>query len=323
VILIVSWPGDEHARAVTAELERAGSAPVILDLARFPQELLLALRYRPGGRVAFGLTDGTTGDIPLHDVSAVWWRRPRSFVLHPEVTRSSHQTFAYNEAHEAFAGLWQALDAFWINPPLADQAAGRKSYQLRLASEVGLRIPETLVTNDPAQARSFIEALGVGRVIYKAFSATEQEWRETRLIRDEELTLLDHVRLAPVIFQEYVPAAVDLRVTIIGSDVFAAAIHSQETTYRVDFRMDMNRARTEAAVLPDEVTRRLLELMARLGLVYGAVDMRLTPDGAYVFLEVNPAGQWLFVEQRTRQPITRTLAQRLVAAGALADIDEG
>lgn len=99
---------------------------------------------------------------------------------------------------------------------------------------------------------------------------------------------------------------------MVGSELFAAAIYSQETAYPVDFRMDMQRARTEPVTLPDGVRDRVLALLRRLGLVYGAVDMRLTPDGEYVFLEINPAGQWLFVEQRTAQPITRAVVRALL-----------
>ena len=96
-------------------------------------------------------------------------------------------------------------------------------------------------------------------------------------------------------------------------DIFPAAIHSQETAYKVDFRMEMNSARMEAVELPEDVIARLHNLMKRLGLVYGAIDMRLTPDGRYVFLEINPAGQWLFVEQQTGQPITKSLVRLLLA----------
>jgi glutathione synthase/RimK-type ligase-like ATP-grasp enzyme len=118
-----------------------------------------------------------------------------------------------------------------------------------------------------------------------------------------------------VIFQEYVPAVVDLRVTVVGDDIFAAGIHSQETRYRVDFRIDMNQASIEAHSLPGEVESCVRELIRRLGLVYGAIDMRLTPDGRYVFLEVNPAGQWLFIEGRTGQPITAAVARTLAHTG--------
>jgi len=64
--------------------------------------------------------------------------------------------------------------------------------------------------------------------------------------------------------------------------------------------------------LPPDTATKLHELMNRLGLVYGAIDLRLTPDGRYVFLEINPAGQFLYIEKATGQPITAALAQTLL-----------
>jgi glutathione synthase/RimK-type ligase-like ATP-grasp enzyme len=220
--------------------------------------------------------------------------------------------FAANEAQEALSGLWYAMDAYWVNEPARDLVAHRKALQLKVAQDVGLRIPATQITNDPDEARSFVDARGYRGVVYKAFSATESEWRETRLLKPEELPLLDQVRYAPVIFQEYVEAVYDLRVTVVGEEVFAAAIYSQETAYDVDFRMDIENARVEPVSLPKDVEGLVRALMTRLGLVYGAIDMRLTPDDLYVFLEINPAGQWLFIEEKSRQPISAALARVLV-----------
>ncbi len=212
---------------------------------------------------------------------------------------------------EALYGLWHALDAFWVNDPGRDHVAHRKAFQLRVAQDVGLEIPDTLISNCPSAVQEFVGTKGIGRVIYKAFSATEQEWRETRLLRDDELGLIDNVRYAPVIFQEYIEAEADLRITVVGDQIFAAAIHSQETAYKVDFRIDITSARIEPARLPPDIEECLRHLMRRLGLVYGAIDMRRTPEGRHVFLEINPAGQWLFVEQHTEQPVTAALAQLL------------
>ena len=125
--------------------------------------------------------------------------------------------------------------------------------------------------------------------------------------------MLDAVRYAPVIFQEYVEAALDLRITVVGEEVFAAEILSQQTDYKVDMRMTMHEAEMRPHALPGAVADGLRALLREMGLAYGAVDMRLTPGGEYVFLEVNPAGQWLFVEERTRQPITDAMAAWMAA----------
>jgi glutathione synthase/RimK-type ligase-like ATP-grasp enzyme len=313
MILVISTAGDEHARTVFRELERLGAAERLLDLSQFPQELRLSLAYDAAGGRDFRLRSPAGDALALGDVRVVWWRRPQPFQVDAQIRRPSHRGFAYNESHEAFAGLWQALDVFWVNHPTCDEVAARKVYQLRVAQEVGLDIPATLMSNDSEAARAFVAAREPGQTIYKAFSATEQEWRETRLLKPEEVAGLDNVAFAPVIFQEYVPAAADLRITAVGGEFFPAAIYSQETSYPVDFRMDMSRARIEATALPVDVEDQLRNLMGRLRLVYGAIDMRLTPEGRYVFLEVNPAGQWLFIEQRTSQPISATLAALLAS----------
>lgn len=318
-IVIFAPADDEHAAAVARELDGSGARVEIVDLAGFPQRLSMTASYACcadcGGR-DFALELGDGRRLDLAEVGAVWWRRPRMPRISPDVADEGHRLFALGEAHEALTGTWHALDVFWVNDPARDEIAHRKVLQLSVAQDVGLRIPRTLITNDPDEARRFVDARGYRDVIYKAFSATEREWRETRLLRAEELEQLDDVRYAPVIFQEYVAAVCDLRVTVVGDEVHAAAIHSQETAYPVDFRMDMANARIEAAELPDAVTELLQALMARLGLVYGAIDMRRTPDGRYVFLEINPAGQWLFVEQRTGQPIAAAMARLLLERDA-------
>lgn len=310
-VLILAPGRDEHAVVVGGEIARHGVRSETVDLALFPERARLVMDYDGAFRqFRLDLDDGRRLD--LAEFGSVWWRRPHSPRISEDIARPSHRLFAANEAQEALTGLWRALDAQWVNDPNRDDTAHRKAYQLRVAQDVGLAIPRTLITNDPDEARRFAVELGPGRVVYKAFSATEEEWRETRVLRETELLLLDMVRHAPVIFQEYVPAIYDLRITLVGDEVFPVAIHSQETEYPVDCRIDIAHARLEATTLPPEIERLLRALRARLGIVYGAVDMRRTPDDRYVFLEVNPAGQWLYVEAPTGLPIAAAMARTLV-----------
>lgn len=310
-ILVVSHTHDAHASEVLARLQQRGADAVLFDTGRIPREVPLTIEHDAGrGWTACSLSDGRW--IDLHEVRSVWWRRPQPYGLHSDMAGGEDRHFALAETDAAVTGLWSLLDARWINDPDRDLKAGRKAWQLKVAREAGLAIPRTCITSDPARAREFVGSAS-GRVIYKAFQGTEQSWRETRVLRPEERDLLDGVRYAPVIFQDYVPARVDLRITIVGDRLFPAEIHSQSSAYPYDFRMDMEAVAIEAHALPDAVAARLLALTARLGLVYGAVDMRQTPEGDYVFLEINPAGQWLFVEYRTGQPISEALADALIS----------
>jgi hypothetical protein len=309
VILIVSHPGDDHAAAVLAALRRARHPAVLVDTARFPSEAALTQRFGGGNGAGYSLRIEGRG-VDLGACRVGWWRRPQPFTLH-EGLAADVASFAYTECHEAVAGLWPALKLTWVNPPALDEVAHHKPYQLAVAGEVGLPVPRTLITNDPDEARAFADEIGPERTVYKTFLATEEHWRETRVLRPVELGLLDRVRLAPVIFQEYVPAVCDIRVTAVGDRLFATAITGPEGGYALDYRMEMDAARFEPAELPAETEAGLRALMERLGLVYGAIDLRRTPDGEHVFLEVNPAGEWRFVEEKSGQPLTAAMAELL------------
>ena len=309
MILIVSHADDEHAIGVLRALERSQHPVALLDTAKFPASASLTQRFENDRQQLEFCADGQR--IDLNCCRAGWWRRPQPYTLHDGLD-SEVAAFTYAECHEAISGLWSALDLRWINPLERDETAHHKPYQLAMAAKIGLPIPRTVITNDPDTARRFIAECGAAPTIYKTFLASEQCWRETRVVKPEELTMLDSVRLAPVIFQEYIPAAADLRVTVVGEQIFAAAICVAPEGYSVDYRMDMNGAHFAPTQLSDETQEKLLAFMRVLGLVYGAVDFRRTIDGREVFLEVNPAGEWLFVEERTEQPITEAMAALLV-----------
>ena len=314
MILVLSHPGDDHAKGVLSELGRRRHPAALVDASRFPSSASLTQRFDDTVAEVAYTANGTRFD--LRECHAAWWRRPLPHTLHEDIDPQVH-SFAYTECHEAFSGALALLNANWVNRPELDERAHHKPLQLATAVRVGLEIPRTLITNDPDEARRFIAVVGASKTIYKTFLATEQHWRETRVLRDEELQLLESVRLAPVIFQEYVPATADLRVTIVGDRMFATAITAPSTGYTVDYRMDMAGSEFVPTELPGSVAQKLGTLMLQLGLVYGAADFRRTPDGRYVFLEVNPAGEWLFVEERTQQPITAAMADLLIRLDVL------
>lgn len=311
MIGVVSHPGDLHATVVRRELDRLGVEHVLLDTGRYPAQAAVTVEEGPHGAAARWVDGGTT--IDLTGLRVMWWRRPQPFAIDPGIGDWRDRGFALGECAAAIAGLWACLDAEWVNDPDRDQAASRKLWQLRLARSLGLRVPRTCVTNDPQEAAQFVAAEPTGAV-FKPFSATPETWRETRPVRACDVELLDLVRLAPVIFQELIPGGVDLRVTVVGDQVYPAVIRAGAGEYEFDFRVAS--APIAPYRLPPQVERRLLALLRRLGLHYGAADFRLAPDGEPVFLEVNPAGQWLFVEYATEQPITAALAGLLAAYSA-------
>jgi glutathione synthase/RimK-type ligase-like ATP-grasp enzyme len=228
VIVVISHPADVHATRVLERLGSWGQQAFLFDIADLPDQATITIDYADPRSPAVRMTHRVEGQVRLSDATAVWWRRPQ-FVQLDAITDPDARGFAFGEWHEALHGLFHLLRCPWMNPPLNDDAASRKAHQLLVASEIGWRVPDTLMTSDAGEAIAFIERHGIGRTIYKIFSATHQVWRETRLVAADDLTHLDALRLAPVIFQEYIPAAADIRVTVVGDELFAMAIDSRGT----------------------------------------------------------------------------------------------
>jgi len=313
-IIIVSEPQDAHARSVMQSLARLGATDVVLlNLNDFPQRMALAAYLPVAGDDVFALTLPDGRRLPIDDVRAIWWRRPQPYGVPMQGMDMHARQFALSETATAFQGMWQCSDCLWVNNVIRDAAASHKPWQLHLAKRCGLNIPETLITNNPTRVREFWEYCR-GEVIYKPFVQSFHGWRETRKLRPQELAQIESVRLAPVIFQRLVPGAADLRVTIVGSEVLSAAVDLQKMEYQLDVRL--NQQAYERHALPPEMQSKLLRLMDELRLEYGAVDLRLTREGSYVFFEVNPAGQFLFVEQACGLPISEVLARHLLLGNA-------
>jgi glutathione synthase/RimK-type ligase-like ATP-grasp enzyme len=307
VIVVVSHEGDEHAPPVLRALRRRRAEAVVVDLADFPRRADLALRF--GGRSAGAEVRTPSGRVRAGAITAVWWRRPQPFDVGRGL-RYADAAFAFRQVKEAMAGFAASLDATWVNDPWREAAADHKPFQLSRAMRSGLAVPPTLVTNDPARARAFVRARGRRRTVHKALHATADDWRPTRLIGPDDLARIDGVRQAPLVLQEYVPG-VDVRVTVVGDQLFAAEIDARDTASPEDFRPVWQEARIARCELPGPVERGIRTLVAGLGLRYAAVDLRRRHGGEHLFLEVNSSGQWLFVEERTGQPITAALARLL------------
>ena len=303
MILIISFPDNDHVSRVTQHLK---SDYEVLDLASIPART--RVHAYAGAEADHLLIDTPSGRrIDLDSVGAVWNRRIRSFDLDPALTDDTARMFAMSETSEAVQGFWYAMPCYWMNHPTADEMALRKVVQHRVAHHLGLRIPETLVTNGPDEARAFVERHAATGVVRKAFRNIAQAPRETLKIGPAEMAVIDSVRFAPVILQEYIPLALDIRVTVVDDQIFATSFKS-DPQYEVDYRPGVGTADVQPYTLPDDVAAKLMRLMDHFGLKYGAVDFRVTPEGEHVFLEVNPAGEYLFASERTGQPVPQAIA---------------
>jgi glutathione synthase/RimK-type ligase-like ATP-grasp enzyme len=132
----------------------------------------------------------------------------------------------------------------------------------------------------------------------------------------DDADTLDDLDAEPYLMQALVPKRYDIRVTVIGNEAFAVGIGSQSVAGSdVDWRrgevMDLAHWVEQ---LPDEVSRRCVELVHSYDLSFGAIDLARRPDGGHTFFELNPNGQWAWLEQRTGLPLRARLADLLTEA---------
>ena len=210
------------------------------------------------------------------------------------------------------------LDCLWVNHPDRIRRANMKIHQLKVAGQLGLEIPRTIVTNDPEEANKFIGTLR-GPIVVKPLSRGYIDDNDqpgaiyTNLIETKHIEQIHQIKYTPSLFQEYVPKDVELRITVVGNQIFTAEIHSQQKEEaRHDWRRDALALEHREHSLPDDIKLKCIQLTKTFGLEFGAIDMILTPDGRYVFLEINPNGQWAWIEELTGLPISEALIGLLV-----------
>ncbi|MQY20871.1 MvdC/MvdD family ATP grasp protein [Nocardia macrotermitis] len=307
-VLIVTEADDLHADAMVATLRKHhGVNPIRLDMRDFPRATGSFRLDRAGTARSLSHVHG------LDEVGAVWWRRPHRAVV-PSGVRRDDDDYRQAECDGFLQGLLWSIPAVWVNDPGTDRTATRKIVQLETARRAGFVIPETLVTNDPDEARSFVDSRP-GAVVYKRTGTGPAEFSETRVVTPADLSRLDTIRSAPTTFQDYVEADCDLRVVWIDGVEWTVRIDSQSGVGRVDSRLDTSVDFTPQR-LPATVSKSIATVMGALGLTFGVLDIRLGTDGEYYFLEVNPQGQFAYLEIKTGLPIFRSLAGYLVLGDA-------
>jgi glutathione synthase/RimK-type ligase-like ATP-grasp enzyme len=316
-VLVVTRSDDSSATPrVLRALEAMGEEPVRFDTDLYPQEVGLSTRLERG-RVRRLLTT-PRGRFDLGEATAVWYRRFLAGGRLPESLGDMREP-SVTEARRTVYGTIAALGVFELDPLACVRRADHKELQLARAHAHGLDTPRTLFTNEPDAARAFWEELE-GRVITKMQSSfsLEREGREavvfTNRVRREDLDALEGLRACPMTFQERVPKACELRVTVVGRRAFAASIDSQQSARAaLDWRRDGAAliGAWKPYVLPPEVERGLLAVVADFGLHYAAADIIVTPEGRHVFLEINAGGEWAWLDEAPGLPIAQALAEVL------------
>lgn len=311
-VLIISTKVDAATDDVVKRLERRGVSFHRLNTEDYPYTKTVT--YEPGSEPRMWIDDE-----PLPFPSSIWYRRIR-MPSTPAGMDEGVSNFCRTETRAAVMGSIIGIRARWMSTPSAVWEAEHKPYQLTMAAQHGLTIPRTVITNNSARIRqAYQEFQGMivkpTRTGYFVRAGVEHAIYTSRVL-SEHLEEIESARWSPSIYQEYIPKRYDIRVTVVGKSVFAAAIDSQSDPAAVtDWRQTTNPHLPHFRhTLPEALAERLLGYMASLRLAFGAIDLIHTNDGDYVFLEVNPNGQWLWLDDTLDLGISDAVAEWLACS---------
>lgn len=321
-VLIVSTKVDIATDHVVLKLRDLGASLYRINTEDLPLLASSSITFSNSHTPSWSWVSGSKG-ADLDDIRSIWFRRHRLPLLPPEVAAQDAEYCLRESEWLLKGGLYSkgalARPVEWMSHPAKIQQAESKIYQLSVARSLGLAVPDTLISNDPERVRRFFREKS-GEVVAKPLRlgyfdyGNRQTGVFTSRVAPDDLAEDAPLRMAPVIYQELVPKLFDIRVTVVGQKVFAAAIDSQsEPSAALDWRRTDNENLPHYAHdLPALVREACLSYMAALGLNFGALDFVLTPRNEYVFLEVNPNGQWVWIEEKLGFPISEAIATWLL-----------
>ncbi len=309
-VLVLTARFDPTADLVVEELTARNVAVFRCDSGDFPTRLQLSAEL--SGEWS-GKLSSPARSLDLGLVRSAYYRRPSAFRMPLDIAPHD-ESWATTQARLGFGGVLAAVPR-WLNHPARIGSAGYKPVQLSEAIKAGLAVPRTLFTNDPAAARDF--AADVGAVVYKPLAGNAGDDHGQPLViytTDVSGSDLSDPSIASTVhlFQQRIVKEYEVRLTVIDAQFFAARITTRSPDAPLDWRADVQSLEYTLIETPSHIRTSVSDLMRRLGLRFGALDFAVTPEGEWVFFEINPNGQWGWIQQATGAPLAATIAQALM-----------
>ncbi|HDY8071094.1 TPA: hypothetical protein RQK93_003329 [Vibrio vulnificus] len=258
--------------------------------------------------------------VTSDEIHALWYRRFYPGKGLPKEMEPQQRAVSVEESKRTMLGYFDSLSCFKMNDYWAIRRASNKELQLRVARDLGLTLPDTLTTNSPQAVREFYQRNQ--RHIITKMQTSFSLWQDskeqvvfTNLVEEHHLDDLEALKFCPMVFQQAIDKEVELRATVVGDQVFCAAI-DPTTMAGMDLDWRKRGQQTLEAwqpyTLPHAIQDQLVALAQKLGLSYGAADIIVTPEGKYVFLEINPCGEFYWMDKHQHLGISQAIAKRLI-----------
>lgn len=319
VLIITHSKDNECIKNVTNKIQELGGYAIRFNVDEYPVKYSLSSCFEEGEWKVYLDYEGHRES--LHDLEALWYRRSHNLggglneILEGEFLSSTH-----GEVRATLFGMLESLNCFQIGKYSSYRRLDSKEEQMKVASHLGMLIPETCITNSPEEARRFVKAHPNGTIakMQSSFAIYRNGVENvvfTNEIKEEDLENLETLQYCPMQFQEKLEKALELRVTIIGDEIFAFSVDSQKlSNAKLDWRREGVTLLKDWVPyeLPLDVKNKLLELMDIYQINYGAIDIIVTPENKFYFLEINSAGEFYWLDKLIDGAITTHLSKVLL-----------
>lgn len=318
-ILIITHTGDnECIKHVSNHIQTFGGEVIRFNVDNYPTKTSLTTLFT-NNKWNIILDNGEKHY--LDNLSAVWYRRSHHIGSGIEkIIDQQYFAATMGEVKRTLHGMIEGLPCFQMERFSTYRRLDSKEEQLKIASKCGLQIPPTCISNSAEQVTAFIQRTGKAVVakMQSSFSIQQHGNEQvvfTNEINQQQLDEFDNLQFCPMVFQQKLEKKLELRVTIVGDKIFAFAIDSQkEPNAQIDWRKEgltlMNS--WHPFNLPSYLTEQLLAFMDIYKLNYGAIDLILTPDDQFYFLEINPAGEYFWLDKLCNNAISKQIAAVLL-----------
>ncbi len=267
----------------------------------------------------FSFEDNILQNIAPEKIKAVWNKK----IWRPSIPHELDSTYnriylqEYSTMRNIFMESFQHVP--WMNTPEADRkVADNKMYQLQMAAQNGLSTPPTLMTNSAQKVQKFFKEQCKGEMIAKMHGVLSHSMDgkgpsfPTSKVNEEDFEQLkDSLKYCPMIFQPFIKKQYELRVVYIDGEIYTGMIKTGEEC--ADWRQQsITTFEWKKYILPESINKKIVATMQSMNLLFGAMDFIVDNNGNYVFLEVNPQGEWGMIQKFTHQPIAETIAEKLI-----------
>ena len=256
--------------------------------------------------------DGEEYEAQFDNLKGIFFRAPVFLRTQSKAELTVHEQLEKNQWSSFLRNLIIFKKAKWVNNPVSTYCAENKLFQLCIAEECGLLVPDTFASNCTDFNLDFNKKYivkSLDTALFYDVKNKKEMFTYSNVVTSAELQEYD-LTSAPIFIQEFLNPKVDCRVTYVAGTIFPVKILQNGQGMYGDWRVRKEELEYIPFRLPADVEAAIYKLMKKLDLNFGGIDLAIVNE-KYYFIEVNPTGEWGWLEVKTGMNISETIKKAL------------